>query len=658
MKGLKSLAISLAISILTVFCIEWFIMLIPLDAILPSQGWMAFADAFLLSVLAVIPLYYLLYLPAYQNAKKLEVSELQFRSITQILETLVDTSPVVLYICRAEGDFGATFISPNVNRLMGFIPEQFIEDSTFWSKRIHPEDAPRVFNELASLFENDRHEHEYRFRFNDGNYHWMHDQLTLRRDEKGNPIEIIGGWIDITERRQMENALRQAKEESEVANRAKSTFLASMSHEIRTPLNSIIGMADLLMETDMSNEQRKYANICGAAGGTLLCLINDVLDISKIEAGQLTLDRVDFDLVDTIETTCEVLAISAQEKEIEFACYIAQDVPDHLVGDAIRLNQILFNLVGNGIKFTEQGEVILRVEKTDIQHNDSDQITLSFSVKDTGIGIPPDKQETIFDSFSQADVTTTRKYGGTGLGLTISKRLAHMMGGQIQVTSSVGHGSTFTCILPFTVQQQVVKETIQPAEDIKGLRILIVDDHSVSRLILKEMLAGFGCKYVEVAENGNQGLVMIHQSAASGDPYHLLLLDFHLPDTDGLQFTTEVRKHFDQLNILMLSSDRRSRNMEKSKDLRVSNCLIKPIKRKELKEAILIAMGKRVELPDPVDLEGQTLEYPVRILVVDDVEENLFIIQSFFKNTSYQIYVADNGQMAFNLLASHLSRDR
>jgi PAS domain S-box-containing protein len=306
-----------------------------------------------------------------------------------------------------------------------------------------------------------------------GQPYWVSMDITPIRNDRGEVVKFISIQRDITPSKEAEEALRQAKDAADAANRAKTEFLASMSHEIRTPMNAIIGMAELLDETPLNPEQRKFVDVFRSAGETLLNIINDILDLSKVEAGQITLEKIDFDLGELVEKVCEVMALRAHEKGIELACRLLPEVPVHLMGDPGRLRQVLTNLLGNAIKFTEKGEVVLEVglampTQVTVPEEEPSQSTLIFTVRDTGIGIPPEKLDYIFEKFTQADASTTRRYGGTGLGLPITKRLVELMGGEIKVASQPGQGSIFSFTLTLAVQPQPKKPEIVPVTDLQG----------------------------------------------------------------------------------------------------------------------------------------------------------------------------------------------
>ena len=360
----------------------------------------------------------------------------------QRLEFLVNTSPVVIYTCKPEGDFAATFVTEGVRTLWGYAPEEFLSHSRFGIERIHPEDTARVIEALRRLPETGQHSHEYRFRCKNGEYRWVRDELRLLRDSAGNPTEIVGYCIDVTERiaslHESESKLLLAKQVAEVASRAKSEFLANMSHEIRTPMNGIIGLTEVVLESELTQEQRDYLKLVKTSAESLMTIIGDILDISKIQAGKVVLHPKEFWIRDLVTSSVNELGIAAREKNLRLTCYIDPAIPDVLLGDPSCLKQVLENIVRNAIKFTPSGEVILSVETSPALFD-----YVHFRVQDTGIGIAPSQRQMIFEPFSRVDGSARRESGGTGLGLAIAAQLVEMMGGEIWVVSDGRSGSTF-----------------------------------------------------------------------------------------------------------------------------------------------------------------------------------------------------------------------
>jgi PAS domain S-box-containing protein len=562
----------------------------------------------------------------------------------QKLSSAVEQSPTTVVITDVEGRI--EYVNPKFTEVTGYTREEAIGQNPRILKS--DEQPPEFYEDLwKTIISGQDWRGEFCNRKKTGETYWESASISPIRDADGNPTHFVAVKEDVTDRKRAEQALLEARHAAEAATKAKSDFLANMSHEIRTPMNGIIGMTDLTLDTDLTPEQRDYLNTVKTSADALLTLINDILDFSKIEAGKLELEPIDFALRDALADMLNTLANRAHSKGLELIYDVPSEVHDALIGDVYRVRQVIVNLVGNAIKFTERGEIVVSVAQ--VERTDADT-TLHFTVRDTGIGIPPDKLEAIFRPFEQADASTTRQFGGTGLGLAISVQLVELMGGRIWAESEVGKGSMFHFTAVFGLGKPA------PAADarerrglLEGLPVLVVDDNATNRRILEQMLRNWRMKPQDAAD-GASALAALDRAANAGQPFRLVLSDVNMPEMDGFTLFERTRSNPQHQDVpfVLLTSAARPGDVARCREIGVAAHLIKPVKQSLLMNAIASAVAGR----DAVDLKQEeplptanttTTERALYILLAEDNATNQKFAVRAIEKAGHKAVVANNG---------------
>jgi PAS domain S-box-containing protein len=573
-------------------------------------------------------------------------AEQQLQATAERLGAILDRAPVGIDLADHEGRF--LEVNPAFQRITGYSAEE-LKGMTYYDLT-HPEDCAHN-RELLTAFKEGKspyYEMEKRYIRKDGKIIWI--RVTASRLNEETNIGIIE---DITARMREATELRAAKEASEAANRAKSEFLANMSHEVRTPMNGVMGMLELALDTDLKPEQSEYLKLAKSSAEALLTVIDDILDFSKIESGKLEFETIDFGLRNCLGDTLDPLGVRAEQKGLELAYRVDANLPELLAGDPGRLRQVVTNLVSNAIKFTERGEIVVQAER---QESNADEVVIHFSVKDTGVGIPRERQESIFAPFEQADGSITRRYGGTGLGLAISARLIAIMNGRIWVESDAGQGSTFH----FTARFKVARSLATAASEnqprtLDGLRVLVVDDNSTNRRILEEMLTRWRT-IPACADGGISALNAMGQALADQNPFKLVLLDCQMPDLDGFSVAQRIKQEprLAGATIMMLSSAGRRGDAARCRELGIAAYLTKPIRQSQLFDAMIAVLGK---VRQTEDLSGLTTRRSPResrrlnILLAEDNAVNQKIATRMLEKLGHTVAVVGNGQEALDAIA-------
>lgn len=550
------------------------------------------------------------------------------------------------------------YFSPRFKELLGYTDEEMRASFEDWGQRLHPDDKARVFAERQKHLEHKGpYDIEYRLKVKSGDYKWFRSKGQATWDKDGKPLRMAGSLSDISRRKEVEAQLIEAKNRAEEATRLKAEFLANMSHEIRTPMNGVIGMTNLLLDTELSASQKRYAETVVNSAESLLQIINDILDFSKIEAGKIDLEAISFDLQILCEDVCEMMAFKAHEKRIELLIRYPHDAPRFCIGDPSRVRQILFNLVNNAIKFTDNGHVLLAVSAKPAPDG---KVAFRIEIEDTGIGIPADKVDVIFNKFSQADQSTSRKFGGTGLGLSICRELSRMMGGNIGVRSTHGVGSTFWFEIVLEEDKSGVRNYAVPViEALKGLRILVVDDNETARTITTEQLLPYGVQITE-AKDGKEAMERLQTNAQ----FDIAVIDYMMPHMDGEDLGRQIKQNpeTEDISLLMITSAPQRGDKDRMEAIGFAGYLNKPLAHWQLRDALSIIAGARKENKTiPIVTQHNLKEAKprvqpnaairqqfnnVHILLAEDNPVNQTVAMKMLEKYGCRVTVANNGEEA------------
>jgi len=571
------------------------------------------------------------------------------------LSRATENSPASVVITAKDGTI--EYVNPTFCKVTGYSKKEAIGNNP---RVLKSGDLPESFYKdmWGTILSGKTWRGDFINRKKNGEEYWERASISPIKNSEGEITHFVAVKQDITERKHMEKELIEAKQAADDANQAKGDFLANMSHEIRTPMNAVIGMAHLALKTDLSPKQRDYLKKIQSSANSLLGIINDILDFSKIEAGKMDIETVDFNLEDVMDNLANLVTVKAQEKEdLEVLFNTNREVPRFLVGDSLRLGQVLINLSNNAVKFTDTGEIVV---STELLKRNEDQVTLKFSVRDTGIGLTEEQAGKLFQSFSQADTSTTRKYGGTGLGLAISKKLVNMMGGEIWVESESGQGTTFSFTANFGLGKERDKQRFATSTDLRGMKVLVVDDNATSREILKDMLESFTFE-VTAAASGPEGISELER-APQDQPFELVVMDWRMPEMDGIEASERIKSHSGLIKIpavILVTAYGREDVMQQAEQVGLDGFLLKPVNPSLLFDASMQAFGEAIPEQSRVSRRGQKEAEGLKqiqgahVLLVEDNEINQQVAREILEGAGLKVSLAGNGQEAIDAIKAN-----